>query len=210
MTPRDAATGLLHVVLPTTATALKTAFRRRAMAVHPDRNPDDPGACGAFVALQDALNSLLEDPTAVVGVDEKEKCDDGTPLSELGKGLGPTTNGRPCPSCRGAGYTSYRMSGPCPDCQQNYIGLWRRMCARCRGTGRYVRDGREIGECFACRGQGWVHGQSNGCRTCSGLGRVDHGPQHHARCRGCDGTGEIRVLNPVLPKGLFTTGGDGR
>jgi hypothetical protein len=33
---------------------------------------------------------------------------------------------------------------------------------------------------------------------------------YYTKCRACGGTGENKVLNPVLPKGLFVGKGEGR
>lgn len=211
---RANAARLLQLTLPTTAAAIKTAFRRRALQVHPDQNKA-AGAQDAFIDLQEACSSLLADPEAVTGVEEAALCVDGTPLKDLGGGLGPTVNGKPCPKCNGAGFTKFRIGNdPCPDCRPLGFGLfflvpsgyeWK--CPRCNGTGRFKRNGKDVGECFRCKGRGTIRTRTNQCETCHGTGRDPRtGTVIYHVCQECQGTGEVKVLNPVLPKGLFTGG----
>lgn len=209
---REEAARLLRLVLPTTTAAVKTAFRRRALEVHPDKSKA-ANAQEAFIVLQEALKALLEDAEVVTTVEAAAICDDGTSLSELGKGLGPLTNGRPCVECHGAGFKQYRMGTvSCSDCgpmfSSYWYGLrpsgWSWQCPRCKGSGKFVRNSKELGECFRCHGKGWIRTQENHCETCHGSG-VDprRGQVYYSRCTECKGTGEIQVLNPVLPKGLL-------
>ena len=211
---RTEAVQLLHVTFPTTETALKSAFRRRALDVHPDRNKS-PNAAAEFQRLQGAYEALVGDVEVVLCVEAQACCDDGTSLSELGRGLGPAINGRPCTDCRGAGFQMYTTaeSSECPDCLPVYSGLglwgvayqWR--CPRCKGTGKFSRNGAVVGDCFRCKGQGWIRTRENHCETCHGYGRVSQKIQRrYSRCTACNGAGEVRIYNPVLPKGLLGFG----
>lgn len=136
---RAEAVSILGVAVPTTVNALKTAYHRKALEVHPDKcERGNPDAHLRFLAVQAAYELLAKDTEAVTEP-ERDVTIDGFPLSEFGKGLGPTVNGKPCPSCSGKGYVMTR-------------GI------------RYT---------FCCR---------------------------------CEGSGEIKCANPVLPKGLFGAG----
>lgn len=210
----DEAASLLRVELPITANALRTAFRRRAAEEHPDKSKH-PKAAERFIAVQSAFD-FLNESVYVVGAPAAAKCEDGTPLTELGLGLGPTINGKPCPECRGRGYKEIHERARCSDCRIGFLGFrWEYRCRRCSGTGRFTRNGRDVGECFACSGLGWHIDRNpsslgyNRCQTCHGTGYAStEKVSSYIRCSACDGTGEVKVLNPVLPKGLFTMGGD--
>ncbi len=209
---RDEAIAVLRVEVPTTPNALKSVYRRRAFEEHPDRSKH-PRASERFQEVQKAFALLDGDAEVVVGAPAESKLDDGTPLGELGLGLGPTTNGKPCPSCHGKGYRVAHAYVACPDCRFVSYGLGQAFrCRRCNGTGRFKKNGRDVGECFDCSGVGWrkVHPFAT-CPTCHGLGRTtSEKVLSYYRCDGCKGTGEIVVLNPVLPKGLFTRRGERR
>ena len=205
----EEATQVLRVELPTTENALKAAFRRRASEEHPDHSKH-PRAAERFMEVQAAFEALLGSPEVTHAASQRDqRCEDGTPLTECGLGLGLTVNGRPCPGCHGRGYGEVFSRERCPDCRE--AGVWglnyEYRCRRCSGTGRFMRNGRDVGECFACKGTGWHRDRSvyNHCGTCGGTGYASTKKVIcYAKCHACEGTGEIKVLNPVLPKGLFT------
>ena len=153
-------------------------------------------------------------------VTEKDQTEEGILLKDLGLGLGPTTNGRPCDACCGKGYTSYSCEKDvCPDCRRVYDmhifsfffdpeGVFEYRCRKCKGTGSFTKNGKVVGTCFNCNGKGWhkVNRRArNSCQTCKGRMEIDNpkGAKKHLRCTTCKGTGEILVFNPVLPKGLL-------
>jgi DnaJ-class molecular chaperone len=209
---RDEAVDTLQIEIPTTANALKAVFRRRASEEHPDHSKH-PKANERFRLVQEAFELLKGDSTVLVDAPAEARLDDGGSLEECGLGLGPTTNGRPCPSCHGRGYgTVHNDYVTCPDCQYPSLGKQMFRCRRCSGTGRFVRNGRDVGVCFACSGLGWKvtsYPPYDYCPTCHGLGRVPTKRVSYYRCTECKGTGEIVVLNPVLPKGLFAARANG-
>ncbi len=212
------ASTLLGITLPIPLNTLKTTFRRRSREEHPDVSKH-PEATSRFARLNEAYNLLLKDPTALEFTKEaarKLMTEEGFLLADLGKGLGPKTNGRPCEFCDARGYRGYKADRvPCPDCREVFVNIfqraWAYKCRKCSGTGRFKRDGRDVGECFACNGTSFhlsgTGSRSNSCRTCHGRQSVDdpRGRTRYVRCTTCKGTGEILVFNPVLPKGLLTT-----
>lgn len=217
------ASKILCIKLPTTANALKSAYRRRSRIVHPDHSVAID-AKEQFQALAAAYEYAQTQPSWIAegydGPSESSFCEDGTPLSDLGQGLGPTTNGKPCDGCDAKGFTSYSAEMvQCPDCRPGIRNVQYR-CRRCGGDGMFKRDGRAMGQCNGCRGGGWVTSRdtkrvdtifgvrmmpANRCATCRGVERVKdpRGRLIHNKCYSCKGTGEILVFNPVIPKGLL-------
>lgn len=97
---------------------VKKKYRKKSMELHPDRGGSEEkfkkfgGAFDDLKELYQEGSSLFD--TAPLGDTEGESKNvsmpretvDGTPLSELGLGLGPTTNGRDCTECDSRGYTT--------------------------------------------------------------------------------------------------------
>lgn len=211
-----AASHILRVELPTTMNALKSAFRRRSREVHPDHSVA-VDATKQFQALSAAYEFAQTQSSWLLATEGEAVngnllCDDGTPLADLGKGLGPLKNGRPCDGCGSKGFTSYSVARtPCGDCRVEF-GRVSYRCQRCGGDGVFKRNGRSVGQCNGCRGNGWIAELrrtpsffGSRCVTCKGAGDVPNpqGRQTHVKCYHCKGTGELLVFNPVIPKGLL-------
>lgn len=210
---------ILCIALPTTLNALKSAFRRRSLRVHPDHSVavDAKEQFQILSAAYEFAQTQVEWILSVEGeAHQPDVCDDGTPLSDLGKGLGPTTNGKPCESCAGKGFNSYTNGMvSCSDCREEAFRVSYR-CRKCGGDGEFKRSGKSVGKCFGCQGLGWVPEQRRGrglfgnvpinrCQTCKGaqVVRDPKAKKLHAKCWQCKGTGELLVFNPVIPKGLL-------
>jgi DnaJ-class molecular chaperone len=228
----EEASKILRIKLPTTPNALKSAFRRRSREVHPDHSVA-VDAKEQFQALLAAYEYVQIRPEWLMqeyeGPSASSLCEDGTPLSALGQGLGPTTNGRPCDGCDSKGFTSYSAEQiQCRNCRasgiaSSFVASVEYRCRRCGGDGTFKRGGKAVGQCNGCRGAGWIleRGKKrtdafgvfggfhtvpvNRCVTCRGRGTVKNprGRMLHQKCTGCKGTGEILVFNPVIPKGLL-------
>jgi DnaJ-class molecular chaperone len=188
---------------------LKKAFRAAAKKTHSDLTQKDTD--GEFIkvkACYDALVNVAETDGAVPeGSVSLGMTTDGTPLFELGLGLGPMKNGRDCSRCDHKGYTEEK-------------GIEWSFCNACRGTGevplevpcRYCRKGKfrqksgQVVDCNACRGTGkFKTTQQCWCAVGSGFRRS--AKTTYRKCYECKGTGEIEILNPVIPKGrLFVRG----
>lgn len=196
---------LLGVVLPVTAEELKQAYRIACKKLHTDTSGSE-ATKDRFIQMKqlyDQLTSLKLDWIFKDAATTELRTSMGTPLSELGLGLGPNKNGRDCEHCQHKGYTEQMIEGyqPCPWC----FGGWTRTqpCRRCDGKGRYMRNGVDKGECFGCKGSGTYRSPSLiRCQVCRGTGGkyVPAGTAYHV-CYYCQGTGEIEIFNPVIPKG---------
>jgi hypothetical protein len=203
MTIAEAAS-ILQLDLPTTLNVCKTTFRRLSRQEHPDlsKHPEAAARFGKIKAAYDFLLPMLESAGSQI---EKLRTDQGVPLSELGKGLGPTVNGVACGECKGFGYRSFEEDGlrRCPDCFMTTMFAPRTIrCSKCRGLGRLVVDGVNKGVCFRCCGLGFIR---NVCKLCGGEGFVGSAEPRlrYVRCEGCEGCGEVKIYNPVLPRGLL-------
>jgi DnaJ-class molecular chaperone len=203
-----AALKLLSLAAPTTANALKTAYRRKSKLEHPDHS-QHPDAQARFQAVSAAYTLLLGDASVLdlIDVTANHACTvEGDAFAELGRGLGTTVSGAECGECRGAGYTSHgSLSRPCPDCQSREFMRWEYRCRKCSGTGVFLARGGKRGECYPCHGTGWLreHGYGNRCLTCGGLGRVESRERAYNTCYECKGKGELPMWNPVIPRGLI-------
>lgn len=125
---------VLDVPLPTTTSALKTAYRELARIHHPDKGGD----AATFRRIKDAYDYLAAngvDVGVMATADHKlqaERTVQGDFISDLGKGLGHRVNAKPCETCDGRGYSS----SPNP-----YSGgslLIRHTCYKCGGAGEVL------------------------------------------------------------------------
>jgi len=171
---------VLGVAPDASAEALKQAYRRRVLELHPDKNPGNPEAQARLQAVTDAYN-LLKDATARHAYDERRRV--GTPradwadpwlgrrqpergadlkfrleldLEAIAEGVERTIavdRAEACDLCAGSG--GRPGSVPIP-------------CAGCGGRGH--RGGWLVGgRCPDCRGAGRRFEQS--CPVCGGVGR---------------------------------------
>lgn len=208
------AAGILKLDLPTTRNALKTAFRRMAKLEHPDQSKH-PDANARVARVKEAYDWLTnqgefvrEDGAPDYG-GGPPKTETGELLADLGKGLGPTTNGRPCSICRAKGYTSIHLGSVkhCPNCVTGTYpdmifrsSVWT-ICHWCHGA-RDVR-GHHV-QCRRCRSTGSVKVMCSACNDTYTV--VNKNKIVHYFCQPCQGTGEVGMFNPALAKGLLTLG----
>lgn len=205
--------------LPLTSDELKSAFRRRAKELHTDTSGDQ-NSKDKFIAMKDAYDLLvkLEGMKFVYGDRAKEgktvslATTDGTPLYDLGLGLGPLKNGRDCERCQHKGYTEEQDFSSCFDdyCWQcNGTGRSRTFrtpgrCNPCGGTGKFTqhRSGRVV-TCRVCMGSGGNQNQYQTCSACNGRGKKEEQPKkvRYVKCYECSGAGEIELFSPLFPKG---------
>lgn len=169
-----------------TGEELTSRFRALCKEKHPDRG----GSHEAFVRLQGAYEELLKHTIN----DEEKTTVDGYRLSDLGRGL--EVSARPCERCNGKGYNIEKiMKTERVRCSCGSGDV----CQRCRGTGLFGNKGK----CFRCKGRGHIYHR---CLKCFGSGfayKETEKGEEYLRCGFCDGTGEIELLNPVIPKNSF-------
>lgn len=199
------------LILPTTEVQLKKAYRKKAMETHPDR---DGGSTELFKSVKAAYEKLSSEHAMALGVILIEgatisifKTTTGEVLAELGLGLGPTQNGIDCPECKHLGYRTFHDArwGTCMECQgSKYVPL-KFPCRSCNQKGKILTVDNKIVSCLPCGGTGRVahHSKKVFCPACigTGVGYTRAGMAYHQVCWRCEGTGEIPISNPVLPKG---------
>ncbi len=200
---------------------LKKAYRRLAMKLHPDRNPDDAGAEAAFKEAKEAYE-MLSDASKRRAYDAH-----GHAAFEHGRGSG-----------GGGGHGQVDINdifgdffgnffggaggarGPRRGADIGYVieldledavaGVDKRIevptmvgCGPCKGSGS--EDGK-IETCGTCQGRGQVRFQRGNlamqqpCPTCGGRGQKLSNP-----CKACHGAGRVeeeKVLSVKIPAGV--------
>lgn len=204
--------------MPITEEVLELLYRKQRSEAHPDKG----GTKERFHEIKVAYNVICNEGVILKrnGINSVGNAEhlpshtvDGTPISELGKGIGTTKNGVPCTHCRGEGYSkfedTYLEVVVCSSCDGSGKVPKTFDCRDCKGTGKFTtaRTKREV-ECRRCKGTGkWIHPTFvRRCWTCKGTGqvwgeRIAHITFHV--CWRCTGKGETEIFNPVLPKGLL-------
>jgi DnaJ-class molecular chaperone len=207
---------------------LKRKYRSLAMKMHPDTGGD----AVAFNNLQDAYNVLKMHVKDPVNVDDRSGAlfVEGRPISEFGHGYPISENARTCERCDGNGFVAFYRSMPvekrCSGCDGT--GAFSYPCRKCDGSGRYIRGGKDRGECNLCKGGGrfypenkkavmsffferivYIPGttrRAHVCRACGGNGvRLFYEKvASYMECPDCHGIGEIKMWNPVIPRGFMS------
>lgn len=218
-TIRDVASLMQHhfeLTPPVMETDLKSAFRKKCKELHPDIR-GDPEDFKRMKEAYDVIISFSDNPTLFHknGDSGKNYRDmrtvDGVSIDKLGLGLGPLKNGYPCPECHGKGWykNSFRSyeRAECPKCYgERVVSSQEVTCNRCNGSGKFFKDGKEVSFCYRCNGTGKVtlKFRPRACDLCFGRGWVHSSSETESafyyRCLKCEGTGELEVFNPVLPK----------
>jgi molecular chaperone DnaJ len=199
---------------------LKKAYRRLAMKLHPDRNPDDASAEAAFKEAKEAYEMLsdaskrraydahghaaFEHGTGGGGGQSQADINDifGDIFGNIFGGGGGGSRG----PRRGAdiGYVIEL------DLEDAVAGVDKRIeiptmvgCGPCKGSGS--EDGK-IETCTTCQGRGQVRFQrgifsmQQPCPTCGGRGQKLSNP-----CKSCHGAGRVeeeKVLSVKIPSGV--------
>lgn len=207
---------------------LRKAYRIMSMQFHPDRG----GTSEQFETLTKAYGALksraLKD-----GVKSDEQTVEGVPIEELGKGYPLTVSAVECDVCKGKGWKGYaeikEVEVVCPKCCGEGTHWYE--CENCGGTGDYITPHTNTitGRCYKCDGTGRFYPkyrrntlfdrffkvvmikdkpiQVNICLNCNGTGktkvkkRLDNAMK--CKCQECDGIGEVKIYNPVLPRGYL-------
>jgi len=211
------------------AKQLKSAFRKAAMACHPDRHPDDPGAEARFKELNESYGILSDDQKRAAydrmghaafengGMGGGGFQDFGDIFSQIFGGAGGAggfadmfggRGGRRAQSVARGSDLRYEME---ITLEEAFRGKDVEIevpiaedCERCDGMG--AEPGASVESCGTCGGAGRVRTQQGmftmerPCPTCGGQGEYVSDP-----CRECDGQGQVRQateLDVSIPAGV--------
>jgi len=205
---------------------MKSAFRKKAMECHPDRNPDDPEAEARFKELNEAYG-ILSDGDKRAAYDRMGHAafeqggmggggfqDFGDIFSQIfggaGGGFADMFGGGGRRHQRGARGSDLRYEMEI-SLEEAFAGKELEVkvpiaedCERCDGIG--AEPGASVDTCSTCGGAGRVRTQQGfftmerACPTCGGQGEYVSDP-----CRQCDGSGQNRVdtaLDVNIPAGV--------
>lgn len=196
--------------IPVEFQTYRKAYKAACISAHPDHGGDE----GTFQAMFDAHKVICKASAShEIFSDRKptvEQTTCGTPLMELGLGLGPTTNGRPCVYCKGRGYEIFHGKSwkVCEVCDVDGTLPRVFLCKNCKGTGIFTQKNGRVVKCRTCNAGLFAHPRLRSiCSVCNGTKTVydhDENAVFYHKCPQCKGTGEIEIMNPVLPKGLLT------
>lgn len=204
--------------VPPSATAddIKAAYRRLALATHPDRHPDDPDAEARFRAISTAY-AVLSDPTQRSRWDTQRLLPDvflnnpqGVSLQTAKDLLAAVVGdvfGRQRRERRRGRDIRYTLT---VELAQAVLGGEHEIafeapgtCSTCGGAGARP-GGRPAVGCPLCQGRGEVKGDGflrrySACGRCGGVGMIQQDP-----CNACSGRGsrrERRNFSVRLPPG---------
>ncbi len=218
---------VLGVARDAAETELKKAYKKLAVQLHPDKNPDDPTAeerfkeaSEAFEVLKDPQKRQIYDRFGHAGLQSGgynpgfRSVDDifgsfGDIFGELfgigGAGFGGAARRRDGPM-RGADLrigTRLTLKEAAFGAQKEVKLQFPAPCEACKGSGA---EGGAFDVCVTCKGQGQVGVQrgaffvSTTCPTCRGQGR-----SAKTACTKCRGSGDVEVDRTVkvnIPAGI--------
>mmetsp|Transcript_53620 Transcript_53620/g.89128 ORF Transcript_53620/g.89128 Transcript_53620/m.89128 type:complete len:409 (+) Transcript_53620:190-1416(+) len=214
---------VLGVDRSATSEDIKKAFRKLAIRLHPDKNPDDPNAEEKFKNVVQA-NDVLSDP-------EKRQIYDKYGEEGLQAGGDPRGGGGGIFDIfdlfNGGGRGGERSRGPAKgqDLQHQlgvtlkemYNGTTRKiqinkkvLCVTCSGRG-CKKDAAGSKKCVGCRGQGIkitrrqvgfaIHQMQETCRDCNGKGEVIDDKDKCPKCNGKKVIADPKILEVHIEKG---------
>ncbi len=180
---------VLGIPLDANPAQIKRAYRRLAMAWHPDRN-SHPEATERFKQIRAAYDALLAREDDPAGGDSEDRADDETadrtdggpgrqesaPAAEPEAPRAPDirldleiTLEEGAAGCKKT--IHYRRGKPCANCEgSGEAGITRsRLCGACHGSGRVQHKKHGLERCSECAGRGFF--SQRVCPECAGSGR---------------------------------------
>jgi molecular chaperone DnaJ len=217
---------ILGVQRKASAEELKSAYRKKAKELHPDRNPGDEKAGHRFKELNEAYDILKDDQKRAAYDQHGHQAFEGgggrggpgagfdfsTSFTDVfddlfGEFMGGRRGGGGSRAARGSDLR-YNMEISLEDAFAGKTASIRIpgsvSCDTCSGSG--AEAGSKPQACPTCSGVGKVRAQQGfftierTCPTCQGLGRVVKNP-----CKACSGAGRVqreRTLNVNIPQGV--------
>jgi len=212
---------ILSIHREASVTEIKSAYRKKALECHPDRNPSAEAeeqfkeASEAYEVLSDSQKRAVYDQYGHAGLDSRGFHHGFSDMGDIFSNFSDVFEG-----FFGGGRGRSR-NGPSPgqdlryDLQLSFMeafqGLEKKIeierqeaCASCEGRG--YPKGHEPTTCRQCGGKGQLyHSQgfftiSSTCGSCQGQGRVVK--EHCPECRGRGSIGRSKKLNVKVPAGV--------
>jgi len=219
----DLLSRIFNLKAPVAFEEVKRVYRLLSRSCHPDLIGGDGSAFKELAAAYEAVKEVYQRGSSlftVLATNGSAESEEvilretfyGEPLSELGLGLGPMTNSNSCTKCEGKGFKNRLDWERCENCKGSGYQTKNPECSACSGTGKFTqRNSKRVVTCLKCEGTGknpYAKNQSarQFCRKCDGSGHDSMSRRRHIyafKCSECDGTGEIEIPNPVLPKGVL-------
>jgi molecular chaperone DnaJ len=217
---------VLEISKSADANEIKKAFRKKAMKLHPDRNPDDKEAEAKFKEAKEAYEVLSDDQKRSAydrfghaGVNPSMGADTsgfgggggfGDIFGDLGNVFGDIFGGgnQQRSAARGGSDLGYELTITLDEAfhgtsQEIKVSTWAK-CKTCSGSG--AKKGSSPVTCQTCKGAGQVRMQhgfltvQQACPECQGRGQVIKDP-----CSDCRGSGRVRQtknLSVKIPAGI--------
>ncbi len=221
---------VLEVSREVTVTELKKAYRKKALELHPDRNPDNPEAEEKFKDCAEAY-AVLSDPqkrdvydrfghAGLSGGGGPGFADIGDVFSQFQDIFGDLFGGS-----GGFGFGGFGRRRRDPNGPQRGADIRTDLSLSLReaafGSSREI-DLSHPSPCEACHGTGAKDGELESCATCGGRGQVaraqgafvmttscptcqGRGVRAKAACEECEGGGQVdveRVVKVTVPGGV--------
>jgi hypothetical protein len=212
-----------NMQLPLTLKDLVQAFRAERNKSHPDKNLGrEKEAEEKFKVVTDAYSRLVTCAEAFTEISPLTTVE-GYVVSELGRGLeNKMLNGTDCTQCQRRGYTiSFETEFlTCTTCKgmgrvQMTVSV---RCRECNGTTQFKQRNGRLVDCTRCHKTGKISkprhpspqeilDEIDKCRMCTHghIRRTNFDKPTYHICRSCEGVGEIRIFNPVIPKGRLAS-----